>query len=769
MGASFDSQAVRRSQLQRSAPKRRSSGERKRGDKGSLSEQILSLQQRAGNRVVSTMASEAGRSELGAQAPARRSVAPALDPKVEAEADAIADRATERAKDAFTKGPEGRERLGASKHASGPPRELARALDGHVPRSRVASVRFDTSQRAGAEASSIDALAFSEGSRVAFAPGELNLSTRAGFHLAAHETAHAALHPAPAGYDVGGGRLVHAKLRGTRAAAEQQGGGPTTKGVRQKLGLNTYWDQILNGLDVYEGLEERLMTGGQPSSRALAAAKPKLMKALAKIQSAILNWQNVNDRQATEATVARAEKKRAKQDKLASSDDRSKAARRQTVAMILGRVRSEQSDIELGRWESTLGLSESQLLARGAHDEGGVNKVQELTYATEQGEFSGFFKEEMGFAKKPQGHEGDVGISQFDPNYGNRAMAMYRLDQLLGAGVTARVEYAVHENKMGTVMESAKGVRADKANFVHTDKGKSSSEGSISLEDETLQRCLNKLQILDAIAGQLDRHEGNFFVQQNEAGKVTGVTGIDLDMAFGSKMMTPDAREANIAHNYRGMPKEIDEQFGQRVLAINSAQITEALSGLLSKAEVAATVSRFEWVKNKITEAQQQGTLRQQWGEEGSRASMPEQETSLAFGTSRKTYAANIALGASGKLKNRVRDETRRLIDTAFKEVPAQAIDMFKRIIAPTNNATGLAPHIVRTVYSRELPEDKVDDVIGDVVDELAGDVGWRSKVEVFVQENENGVLQHNEFGSDKVIADAFTRSLAKHGAVRAG
>ena len=51
-------------------------------------------------------------------------------------------------------------------------------------------------------------------------------------------------------------------------------------------------------------------------------------------------------------------------------------------------------------------------------------------------------------------------------------------------------------------------------------------------------RELTKLQLLDQLTGQGDRHRGNYFVDiQGSGNKVTvKVTGIDNDLCFGSKI-----------------------------------------------------------------------------------------------------------------------------------------------------------------------------------------------------------------------------------------
>ena len=93
--------------------------------------------------------------------------------------------------------------------------------------------RVTPARRAAEE---IGARAFAEGERVAFAPGELDLSSRDGVHLAARELANATRHSS--GRSDEWATLVHAELSGTALAAEQAGGarrGPpaAVEGARQ--------------------------------------------------------------------------------------------------------------------------------------------------------------------------------------------------------------------------------------------------------------------------------------------------------------------------------------------------------------------------------------------------------------------------------------------------------------------------------------------------------------------------------------------------------
>ena len=54
----------------------------------------------------------------------------------------------------------------------------------------------------------------------------------------------------------------------------------------------------------------------------------------------------------------------------------------------------------------------------------------------------------------------------------------------------------------------------------------------IAITDPVLQRRLSRLQLLDTLAMQVDRHGGDCCIQFDENGKVIGAKGIDNDMAF---------------------------------------------------------------------------------------------------------------------------------------------------------------------------------------------------------------------------------------------
>jgi hypothetical protein len=183
--------------------------------------------------------------------------------------------------------------------------------------------------------------------------------------------------------------------------------------------------------------------------------------------------------------------------------------------------------------------------------------------------------------------------SQKDMNVGSRNIAMYRLDQLLGTGVMPRTERAKLKGKAGTVMTRERGTEL--RDFVENKEEKSAEE---ILMTPAIQRGLSNLQLLDAIAGQIDRHAGNIIVTIDEkTGKAIEIRGIDNDFAFGIR--TEADSEVPISHN-RGFPEMIDNNTADKILGIEENKVREVLEGLLTKAEIDQTVFRFTSVQNYI-------------------------------------------------------------------------------------------------------------------------------------------------------------------------
>jgi hypothetical protein len=256
---------------------------------------------------------------------------------------------------------------------------------------------------------------------------------------------------------------------------------------------------------------------------------------------------------------------------------------------------------------------------------GGQNSVDLVTL---KGGYKGFFKGSQKFDKLTEQEAksgisdrdahakdatvaqmlGNQGIDYRDPRLAERNLAMYRLDQLLQAGVVAKAELAVKEGQFGSLMKKAEGKDiykwGEKGKVVATEADKKPNEDKMSLEDPVLLRMLSRLQLIDAIAGQTDRHMGNYFIKKDPNGKVIGVTGIDNDNAFGKNLT-----DLNRYDKFPGLSKYVDERLALTIIALDPVDLKHALFGLLHPAEIDQTVQRFNALKVYLTDLRDRGKL----------------------------------------------------------------------------------------------------------------------------------------------------------------
>lgn len=137
-------------------------------------------------------------------------------------------------------------------------------------------------------------------------------------------------------------------------------------------------------------------------------------------------------------------------------------------------------------------------------------------------------------------------------NFADVNVASSRVANLLGMGhLITQSERATLQDESGKtvegfLMQKAEGTEAESVAKsigrteyaqLKAQNGKVRGRDMHALKDKmtgSFQKSLADLQVLDNIFGQVDRHDQNYLVQQNEAGQLTGVTGIDNDFGFGS-------------------------------------------------------------------------------------------------------------------------------------------------------------------------------------------------------------------------------------------
>lgn len=214
-----------------------------------------------------------------------------------------------------------------------------------------------------------------------------------------------------------------------------------------------------------------------------------------------------------------------------------------------------------------------------------------------------------------------------------RDVAAARLDQLLNAGVVANAELAYRNtgNKMieGSFMEAAVGEPIDKL----TERADKTGQHTIDIEDANLQRLLSRLLLVDALAGQVDRNMGNFYINiQN--GKVVAITGIDNDMAFGAKRRT-----FGQVYSFPGLSQFVDADLARSILRLDPTVLEAAMMDLLTTEEIDALIDRLKQLQDYLKDLESKNKLleRNQWGKATAQGAF--NEDSSYYAKARQLYS----------------------------------------------------------------------------------------------------------------------------------
>ncbi len=163
----------------------------------------------------------------------------------------------------------------------------------------------------------------------------------------------------------------------------------------------------------------------------------------------------------------------------------------------------------------------------------------------------------------------------------------------------------------GSFMETAKGIDSRSKDG----RNKLLSKGEIDLTAGSLQRDLNRMQVLDMVCGQVDRHGGNFFYQVSERpvnGKyqITGIQGIDNDMSFGNmnlgvwKKQLPSISQLTL----------IDDEMLTSLNEFTPDKIKFTLGEMLNEDEINAVISRRQEILIKARSGQLRVVKANEWG-----------------------------------------------------------------------------------------------------------------------------------------------------------
>lgn len=524
-------------------------------------------------------------------------------------------------------------------------------------------VRVHTGAEAGEISGQLQAKAFTHGQDIYFGAGEYAPETDAGKHLLAHELTHTL----------------------QQTGAQRVAGAPPTAGVLQAKMKGSHdaltavgtdgrnWNKIRDLLRTYEGLEEAQVARLQTFKRL--QEQDKVMKHLSKEHAKTLGGRELERKRDIQNKFSQMRSTLQKlKDMITTWLGRTKHVkstqeythqRSDALRILLPRLNLEISDIDSGQFEKST-LSGNLEVVRFEAVGGQLNKLDEV----KSGGAVGYFQEERPKLtnKDKEGPASGLGIPEMDPRLGARSVAMYRIDQLLGLNVLAKTEYAVSGRqtggaggpivaKMGFFMQKATGQEAARA----------ASGGAVNADDAVLQRSLVKLQMLDVICGQVDRHMGNYFINI-QAGRVVGIQGIDNDMSFG--VSHTELGEAPSGIHYRGIPPVVDTETAERILALKSGDLALALGSLLTPSEVANTVARLEKFQVELRRMKAANLFTDQWGSpEATRALRkgPENYFSIVAETSEGAQIRNALI--AGGYRERIIDQCRQQFEGIQRDV----------------------------------------------------------------------------------------------------
>lgn len=117
----------------------------------------------------------------------------------------------------------------------------------------------------------------------------------------------------------------------------------------------------------------------------------------------------------------------------------------------------------------------------------------------------------------------------------------------------------------------------------------------VDFGNSALRRELTRLQWLDALTGQCDRHAHNYFVERTAQGGVH-VRGIDNDMAFGAGVDNPDKLPGD--HSPR-LPTVIDRATADLLRGLEPEELEELCAGLAPQ-EIESARQRLNVIKARI-------------------------------------------------------------------------------------------------------------------------------------------------------------------------
>ena len=301
-----------------------------------------------------------------------------------------------------------------------------------------------------------------------------------------------------------------------------------------------------------------------------------------------------------------------KQDKQTSATGDAHTARDQRI----GKMQDVRDNVqaELTEVEATASQNPETRRPLPARDRGPLNPVQDglqtggaLNHLFEveldpSGTDTGLFKpekDEDNTIAMTKG--GRAGIPNQAPNQTGRSVGAYRIAKLLGSDLIPEtaygsVDYTTPSSDGSLLLATQPGSVMKRLHGAQTGTEMDYIGGMpISHTRDEHLRELSKLYLLDMIIGQVDRHGGNYMVEENGS----RVWGIDNDLSFGKNYTVDPVKGTTRVSTFgkTGSDITVDPAFATEIikLANHPDWVEQALQNLdLTDAEIAAALSRLQ-------------------------------------------------------------------------------------------------------------------------------------------------------------------------------
>ncbi len=189
-----------------------------------------------------------------------------------------------------------------------------------------------------------------------------------------------------------------------------------------------------------------------------------------------------------------------------------------------------------------------------------------------------------------------LGLDQSDPRLLERSVVTSKYDEKLGFDVCVKTDFALHHGKLGIVMELAPGRTAN-------------SVMGLDGDPAIAQRELTKLQLLDSLTGQGDRHRGNYMVEYDKNRNITGIKGIDSDFAMGPEPGDPKDVVGKGGIHLTHLPPIVDSDMAKAIRAMTDEDIEEMCGDMFDDDTIKAAKGRLAAVKAHIDELEKNGKI----------------------------------------------------------------------------------------------------------------------------------------------------------------